>query len=95
MKLWLVDVSFEMIVYADTEAKALRVAELNAREEAENAACWAQPLKRPYDSEWKDSCPYGLPRGDYRTVEAILAEIEARPPTTEEIEAAGQQRLIA
>jgi hypothetical protein len=47
--------------------------------------------------EWSNSRPHG--REDDKTCNQILAaELEAekrRPPTTEEIEAAGQQRLIA
>jgi hypothetical protein len=95
-KLWEVEIEVEpLVVLAETEQEAERIAARNVRYGVEDAHYWASPLTAPVDPEWRKSRPYGAKDGDLRTVQQIMDEEAARPPTTEEIEAAGQQRLIA
>jgi hypothetical protein len=92
------EIELDLYVEADDEDEAESLAESHAGEELHRAAVWVNQVTTGsyIDADVLRSRPWG---GDgSKTIAQLLAsyaEAERnRPPTTDEIEAAGQQRLI-
>jgi hypothetical protein len=104
MPLFRVEAEFDVVFFAEDEAQA----EIDARDAVREALRWESDgfvmwgpnrvKAKDLDRDWLSSYPYNRETDDSRSCEQILeAEEEAerkRVPTAEEIEAAGQQRLV-
>jgi hypothetical protein len=101
MPIFRVEAEIEVMVFAKDEDEAERLAADAVRAELRYGEPTLWPPTRVEDVPslmgWQDCSPYN--RKDSMTCRAVMeaeaAAEAARPPTLEEIEAAGQQRLIA
>lgn len=102
-RLFHVSFEFDMVVLAEDEKEARQVAEDDCDDAFRDCRYGLYPFVDEIrdmsllPSEWARSAPWG---GDgSATCEQIMLAIEEaekkRPPTAEEIEAAGQMRLLA
>lgn len=102
-RLFHVEYDFDMVVLAENEEEAREIAKEDCDEAFADCRYELYPVvseirdMRSLPSFWSNSAPWGSD-GD-TTCEKIMFAVEEaerkRPPTAEEIEAAGQMRLLA
>jgi len=75
-RLWVVEVGFKVVVFAESEDDALRIAESDAADEISNATLWAEPVADAVEipDEWLTARPYGQKWGSDLTCLQILEE---------------------